>query len=259
MHPVIEPPSGRDYFKESRAVFDAIRMPFYLVASSISNDAIAEERVPVVLIPEFGGGDGFMSPFKRFLANSGYDCYGWGLGKNYAGFNLNYDEQDISWDFDKAKKNNGELGVPYLCDQMVERIEKIYTETSKSVVVIGWSLGGCIAREVARDAPDAVRCVVTLGAPVRGGPKYTAAGKQLAKKGLDLDWIEREVDKRTERFITCPITAIISRADGIVAYESTIDHQNPRVQHVDIKTSHLGMVFNPSCWIATLSAINKYQ
>ncbi len=252
----IEPPSGRDYAKESRAIFDMLRMPFSLASSRILKDQSNDKRAPVVLLPGFGGGDRIMAPFRQFLSNSGFDCYGWGLGTNYAGLNLDYDEQDISWDFDQAKQNNGELGVPYLCDQMVERVLDIYHDTSMPVILVGWSLGGCIAREVARDAPQAVKCVVTLGTPVRGGPKYTAAGQQLAKRGLDLDWIEREVEKRAVRPINCPITAIISKTDGVVAYESTIDYSNQQVEHVDINTAHLGMVFNPSCWRATLSAIN---
>ena len=79
---VIEPPSGRDYLKESRAILDVISMPFSLVSSHVLKKPISEKPEPVLLIPGFGGGDGVMSPFRKFLSNSGYDCYRWGMGTN---------------------------------------------------------------------------------------------------------------------------------------------------------------------------------
>ena len=96
-----------------------------------------------------------------------------------------------------------------------------------------------------------------MGTPVRGGPKYTAAGDYLAGRGVDLDWAERESVRRESTPITRPITAIVSRSDGIVGYAAAIDGTSASIEHVDVDASHLGMVFKPQIWNITLDAIDK--
>jgi pimeloyl-ACP methyl ester carboxylesterase len=58
----------------------------------------------------------------------------------------------------------------------------------------GWSLGGVIAREAAREAPSLIRHVVTIGSPVFGGPKYTALARIYRARGVDLDAIEKAIN-----------------------------------------------------------------
>jgi pimeloyl-ACP methyl ester carboxylesterase len=82
------------------------------------------------------------------------------------------------------------------------------------VRLIGWSLGGYLAREVAREHPHAVQQVITLGSPVIGGPKYTAVAGAYRRRGVDLDAIEAEVAVRNELPLDTPITAIYSQSDG---------------------------------------------
>jgi pimeloyl-ACP methyl ester carboxylesterase len=68
------------------------------------------------------------------------------------------------------------------------------------VTLIGWSLGGVIVREVARDHPDLVRELITLGTPVLGGPKYTRVGALFGKReSIDLDRLEQEIHERNLR------------------------------------------------------------
>ena len=249
-------PPRRNYIKEFRALGDLALMPGYLLAAEVSKTSQAAKPTPVLLIPGTGGSDRVMAPFKRYLKNAGYKCYGWDMGVNLAGLNLKFDKSELTWDIDPSLENKGELGVPYLCDKMVERTKQISKETGSPVAIVGWSLGGCIAREVARDVPELVKCVVTLGTPVQGGPKYTSASTRLSKKGLDMDWIEQEVNKRDQNPITRPITAIVSKSDGVVGYNATIDNVSTSVEHIDTNISHMGMVFNKQAWNITRAALD---
>ena len=124
-------------------------------------------------------------------------------------------------------------------------------------MLIGWSLGGYICREAARDLPDIVDRVVTFGSPTKGGPKYTAAADFFRKRGMDLDWIEEEVAARESNPIQQPITAIYSRSDGIVDWRACIDHHSPNVRHVEVNAAHLGMGFNPAVWKQVKQALSS--
>jgi pimeloyl-ACP methyl ester carboxylesterase len=124
------------------------------------------------------------------------------------------------------------------------------------LTLIGWSLGGVVAREVARDLPDLVEDVITLGTPVRGGPKYTRAAALFRQRGMDLDWIERGVERRASRPIRARITAITSPTDAVVGHAATYDAHSPDVRHIDIDASHLGLCFNPTVWKLIADALD---
>ena len=127
---------------------------------------------------------------------------------------------------------------------MVERVSRFCEEHSTTASLVGWSLGGTIAREVARDLPQYVDQVITLGAPVIGGPKYTSAAGLLSRRGLNLDWIELEVERRNQKPIKPPVSAIISRTDGIVDWSASILANDSTTRYITTDVSHLGMGIN---------------
>ena len=131
--------------------------------------------------------------------------------------------------------------------------------TGKPVVLIGWSLGGFMAREVARDLPNVVERVITMGSPIIGGPKYTVAAPYFARWGQDLDWIELEIRSREERPITQPIHAIISKTDGIVDWQAAIDRHSPDVEHIEVDAAHLGMGFNQVIWSHITTILGQHN
>jgi alpha-beta hydrolase superfamily lysophospholipase len=178
---------------------------------------------PVIVLPGFGTGDGSTLSLRIYLRTLGYRVEGWGLGRNHG-------------------------RVPELIPAVVELSDRIATESGQPVRLVGWSLGGYLAREAARENPAAVARVVTLGAPVIGGPKYTAVAGFYRRLGEDLDAIEAEVAQREEVPIQVPITAIYSRSDGIVAWQACLDHSNPEVEHVEVATTHLGLGFSPEVY-----------
>ena len=100
-------------------------------------------------------------------------------------------------------------------------------ESGQPVKLVGWSLGGVLAREAARDEPDSVAQVITLGSPVVGGPRYTATARFYENQGADLEAIERAVEARNAVPIEAPITSIYSKNDGVVAWRACLDTVSP--------------------------------
>lgn len=177
------------------------------------------ERVNVW--PGFGAGNASTLILRSYLGFLGYRVKGWSLGNNNG---------DVLAQLDRLKS-----------DLLAEN-------RSEPVTLIGWSLGGYLAREVARDCPDLVRQVVTLGSPVVGGPKYTAVAAAFARRGESMDDIERLVDARYDIPLRVPVTAIFSKADGVVAWQACIDERSPHVEHVEVYSSHAGLGFSPQAY-----------
>jgi pimeloyl-ACP methyl ester carboxylesterase len=135
-----------------------------------------------------------------------------------------------------------------LCEKAIDRVKQRSEELGSPVVIIGWSLGGYIARECARELPAQVAQLITFGAPVIGGPKYSATAGLFKARKIDLDWIEQAIEKRNSKPISQPITSIYSDTDGIVASHAAIDSLSPKVQNIQINAAHIGMGFNRKVW-----------
>jgi len=134
--------------------------------------------------------------------------------------------------------------VPDLVEAVGAMVERVAGRSVGPVALVGWSLGGYIAREVARDLPDAVRQVVTLGSP-----KYTSVARLAALQGWDLDEIETQVEERKQVPLRVPVTAIYSRRDGVVAWRACVDSQNGGpIEHVEVEATHVGFGFSPDVY-----------
>ena len=243
---------------ETRAAVDVVRMTVPLLRSSL-RPARLRTRPRIIAVPGFGADDRYTKPLRHYLRGQGIEAEGWGMGKNLAGLDLQHSLDDLSenWRMTPRDDYMGEGAVPYLCDLFAARVRQRYRELRVPITLVGWSLGGYLAREVARDLPEIVERVITLGSPVIGGPKYTASAKLFARRGLDLDWIEEEIAKRDQRPIQQPITAIYSKSDGIVAWKAAVDRYSDNVNHVQVNAAHLGLVFNPTVWRHVVAATNQ--
>lgn len=178
------------------------------------------EGRPLLVLPGFGAGDRSTWVLRQYLSRLGYAVEAWGLGRNHG-------------------------GVGVLLPQVVERLEVMAHSHGAPVGLVGWSLGGYLAREAARERPGLVTRVVTLGSPVVGGPKYTFASRHYVKRGYDLDEIEANVAARDAVPLTVPVTAIYSRRDGVVAWQACIDLVNHHTEHVEVHSTHVGLGFSP--------------
>jgi len=215
------PPSASSALKEMTTPFEwassFIRLPTLL-------NAPRGDGRPVMLLPGYMTGELSMSPLQGFLRAIGYKARQWGLGVNVG-------------DVDELVVACG------------PRVEALAAESGEPVTLIGWSLGGVVAREVARLYPNAVSEVITMGTPIIGGPKYTLVGSFFAKsQGLDLDDFEEEVHRRNSIGLKQPLTIIYSKTDGIVSWQSAIDPYNEQANNIEVKSTHFGLGLNPKIW-----------
>lgn len=180
---------------------------------------------PVMLLPGYGASERSMEPLGRFLRFIGYEVEDWALGRN------------------RGKVDH------YSRTIAARLLARAATGDERPVTLIGWSLGGVVAREAARLEPARVREIVTMGTPVIGGPKYTSAGSRFARsEQLDLDQFEHEVHARNLIGLSCPITAIYTDRDGIVSPGSSQDIYNPQTRMVKVGGGHFGLGINPRVW-----------
>jgi esterase/lipase len=134
--------------------------------------------------------------------------------------------------------------VPELLVRVLKRLISLSRRSGQPVGIVGWSLGGYLAREAARDRPDLVSQVITLGTPVIGGPKYTVVANAMRRRGIDIDALVAEIELRNQILLTTPVTAIYSRFDAVVAWEACIDRDCDNVEHVEVGTTHIGLGFS---------------
>lgn len=210
----ISPPPPRLLLGEVRGALEPARL---LLRLPLLATLPRGNGASVLVLPGYGASDASTAVLQTFLKLLGYRAFGWKLGRNTG-------------------------NVAKLLPSVLERMEEV---ASAPVHLIGWSLGGYIAREAARERPERVRSVITLGSPVIGGPKYTTVAERYRRQGIDLDELERIVDARYDKPLSTPVTAIFSRADGVVAWEACIDRRSIGIEHVEVGTTHIGLGFSP--------------
>ncbi len=218
----VRPPSRLATWLELRAPLDWATL---LTGAPGLARAPRGEGKPVMLIPGYRADESSMRPLRRYLEFLNYDVYDWGRGRN--------------------------LGdVDAYVDHVGERAREIQREVDgQAVTLIGWSLGGVIARETARLHPEVVREVITMGTPIVGGPKYTAVANRFAEiANIDLDEFEKEVHERNLIGIKQPVTAIYSKTDGVVGWRACIDIYNAHARNIEVNCSHFGLGANSRVW-----------
>ena len=213
----IDPPRRLDALQELRLPIDLLRWaPSWLARQG-------RRTTPprtAILLPGFGAGPRSMRVMESFLRRRGHRVRDWGLGQN----------------------TGDARGLRASLKRTVE--ESVATH-GEPVALVGWSLGGYIAREYARERPEEVRKVVTLGSPVIGGPRYTATAEWYRSQGHDLDEMERAVADRYATPLRVPVAAIYSKRDGVVAWQACIDRWSPDVRHIEVSETHVGLGFAP--------------
>ncbi len=171
----------------------------------------------VLVLPGLLADDLSTGTMRAFLAGLGYAVRGWGLGRNLGPTDAVID------------------GMPRVLDQLA-------TTTGRPVSVIGWSLGGVYARELARDHPDLVRQVITLGSPFglvdNRQSRADGAFRRRARRHVDPARLPSREQLRQP--VPVPSTAIYSRSDGIVDWHACVDPADATHQNVEVRCGHLG-------------------
>lgn len=226
------PPSPLGLLRESLTVLEVPRLLWRVPALARQPRGTG---APVLVIPGYAAGDTSTTLLRAYLRYLGYDARGWGLGIN-----------------------GGQLGK--LVPQVVARVQALAESSGQPVHLIGWSLGGTLARDVVRHCPQQVAQVLTLGSPAVGGPKYTVTAPLYRLQGMNVDAIAERIDTRNQTPLPVPLTAIYTRHDAVVAWEACIDPlAGPGVRHEEVRTTHLGLVLAPEALLCVARCLNEHK
>ncbi len=188
---------------------------------------------PVLVFPGMGANDFTTRPLRHLLDRLGYVTQAWGQGFNVG-------------------PRAGVLG------QCAADVRALAQRHGRPVSLIGWSLGGVYAREIAKELPDDTRGVITLGTPFAGHPRATNAWRIFellsGRKAHDPLMIAR---LRTAPPV--PTTSIYSRTDGIVAWQCSINEPAPLTENIEVRASHTGMGVNPLALYAVADRLAQPQ
>jgi pimeloyl-ACP methyl ester carboxylesterase len=177
---------------------------------------------PVLVLPGLLADDGSTRTLRRILRDLGYRVHGWRLGRN--------------------------LGPTAATVTGLEnRLLDLHSRYDAEVSVIGWSLGGIYARNLARYAPAAVRQVITLGSPIRLAHERQSRASRAFDHYAHLHVLPRDLPLESGLdALPVPATSIYSRFDGIVAWQACLDQQSARAENIAVVASHLGFGHHPA-------------
>jgi pimeloyl-ACP methyl ester carboxylesterase len=175
----------------------------------------------VLIVPGFVQDEMAIAPLQKALGSLGYQAHTWDQGRNLG--------------FSKAALAS-----------LRAQVEELARTTKGSVSIVGWSLGGIFARELAFEVPHLLRLVITLASPFGRNPHasnmrwlYDMVTKRTVEE------IDDEMILRIRQAVPVPSTAIYSRMDGIVAWETCVEEALCDTnENIEVLGSHSGMGFN---------------
>ena len=213
---LVEAPGPLLMMMEARAPWEYAAM---LAAAPWLNRLPVGDGHPVVVFPGLGASDMSTAPLRNFLRDRGYTPYAWKQGFNFG----------------------PRHGVLEACRTLVQMAAHRHQQ---KVSLIGWSLGGIYAREIAKEQPEHARCVITLGTPFAGHPRATNAWRfyELVSGKAVTD---QQLLEQLRHPPACPTTSIYSKTDGVVAWQCSINEAAPQTENIEVHASHVGMGMNP--------------
>jgi len=183
---------------------------------------------PVLLLPGFAAGDATLKPLAAFLRSRGYAVETWGFGRN-RGFNRKF------------------------VLALEQKLRFMHHRAGRKVSIVGWSLGGVFAFDLAHRLPECVRSVHSLGSPMHLDRERVEA--PLAVKVL-YRWLAHPLGPVAHMAMArarllgvappVPSTCIYSATDGVVPPHAAVIEGNARQhENLPVPGSHLGLGFNP--------------
>lgn len=163
---------------------------------------------PVLVLPGLGSGDEYTVPMRGLLKDLGFKAHPWTLGVN----------------------NGLKRG---LFDAMGRRLAELHARYDQPISLVGWSLGGTFARQLAKAAPDAVRQVITLGSPF--------AHARAVRRGQPIHPAFADLPNAPP----VPTSSIFTRTDGIVDWVTNLNKAGVTAENIEVPGSHIGLGFNP--------------
>jgi pimeloyl-ACP methyl ester carboxylesterase len=211
------PPVGLFALEQTRAITELARI---VERRALRSRAPRGDGHPVLVLPGLLAGDFSTAPLRRFLRDLSYDARGWKLGINRG------PDERVSL-------------------SMRERLAHLAKRHGRKVSLVGWSLGGIYARELARAHPELVRSVITLATPFRDISATHAARLVPIRPGGRPLHEARDLRTFLAQPVPVPTTSIYSRSDGIVHWQSCLEQPGPERENIEVDCSHIGMGFHP--------------
>jgi pimeloyl-ACP methyl ester carboxylesterase len=197
---------------------------------------VSEAAHHVIVYPGLAATDLSTQPLRAFLRDMGYHVHGWYQGRNRG-------------------PGRGVL------ERLEEQLVAVQSDAGAQLTLIGWSLGGVYARELAKTHPKLVRQVITLGTPFAHGPRATNAWRIYEM--LSGETVPDEV--RTLELAKAPpvpITSIYSKTDGVVAWQASVQapqNAHPKIENIEVVASHFGIGANPAAWYVIADRLAQRQ
>lgn len=210
------------FWLATEAVRAGFELGSFIPYRFISDSSDTIDLHPVLVIPGFLSSDVSTKPLRDYLEKLGYHTYGWGLGRNYG------DEGDL--------------------EPLLDFTDELYSKYRMKISLIGWSLGGIFARQIAKANPHLIRQVITLSSPFNDVTEKTRVGwiHQLITNSKTKDAVAPEFLEDIPKPAPVPTTAIFSKQDGIVPWANCIELIESDIhQNIQVVGSHLGLGFNP--------------
>ncbi|MEZ5692867.1 MAG: alpha/beta hydrolase [Altererythrobacter sp.] len=184
----------------------------------------------VLVLPGFMATDTSTKPMRRLLDSLGYVTAGWGLGRN-------------------VRVDNARV------EAMVSLVDDLFEQTGRKVSIIGWSLGGVFARELAKLAPEKVRLVISLGSPISDDRNHSNARRLFEYlNGEEPEPMKEGNFAKLGEAPPVPTTSILTKTDGVVHWRGSVqfpdDANHGQTENIEVLASHCGMGVNPAVMFA---------
>lgn len=187
----------------------------------------------VLVLPGFLASDRSTKPMRSLLTDLGYHAHGWDMGRNIR--------------IDNAREA-----------AMNELLDRIYAESGRKVSIVGWSLGGVFAREIAKNAPDKVRQVISLGSPISNDRGHTNARRLFERlNGPEPEPLQQGRFRNLDEAPPVPTTSILTKTDGIVAWRGSVQKPGQQTDNIEVVASHCGLGVNPAVMYAIADRLSQ--
>ncbi|WDA40086.1 esterase/lipase family protein [Erythrobacter sp. BLCC-B19] len=185
----------------------------------------------VMVLPGFMASNSSTVPMRNILKRLGYDAHGWDSGRN-------------------IRVDNALIG------RLEAQLTRLFETSGRTVSLVGWSLGGVLARELAKLHPEKVRLVISLGSPISDDRGHTSAARLFELlNGKEPEPMKGGRFRGLDEAPPVPTTSIFTKTDGVVHWRGSVQHPDKAAaeqptENIQVHASHCGLGVNPSVMIA---------
>ena len=180
---------------------------------------------PVIIFPGMASDGTATAPLRKHCESLGYKAFDWGRG------------------FNTGPQGNIDTWLA----ELAAHTARMLAPFEQSATLIGWSLGGLYAREVAKLLGPKVRQVITIGTPFNASADHTNVGWLFRLLNGGSPKFDAALSARLSHAPNVPTTSIYSRSDGVGAWQTCLhDDSSNEVQDVEVRGSHIGLGWNPA-------------